>query len=131
FANLNGANLNGADFLFATLSFAYLGFANLNGANLSFATLRNAILRNAILRDAILINTDLRDTFIGFAENLSNQQIKYACFWEKAIYTEVDWNEIEEKLITVDEKANQKRIEAIRQDKTSDPETPPDCDKWK
>ena len=74
-------------------------------------------LSNSNLVRAYLNGANLESANLNGAKNLSNAQIKSACFWEKAIFTP-------------DEQANQKKIEEIRQDKASDPTTPPDCSRW-
>ena len=124
--DLRSANLINADLFFANLGKADLRNAILDSANLSSASLFSADLHSAILKDANLRNVILMD-----AQNLSNKQIKLACLWEEAIYTDAKWNITEKKWMTADEKANQKRIEEIKRDKASDPKNPPDCSKWK
>ncbi len=94
---------------------------NLSDSNLGGANLGGADLRDANLGGADLGGANLRDA------KISNKQIKSACFWEQAIYTDAEWNRTERKWIAADEKANQKRIESIKQDKASDPANPPDC----
>ncbi len=74
-----------------------------------------------------LSNSNLFRANLFRAKNLSNTQIKSACFWEEAIYTDADWNEKEYKWVVKDEQANQQKIEEIRQDHASDPTKPPDC----
>jgi uncharacterized protein YjbI with pentapeptide repeats len=128
-AELWGANLRNANLRNASLSEANLWGADLWGADLWGADLRNASLSEANLRDAELWGANLTSTDLRDAKNLSNKQIKSACFWEQATLTRSNWNETEKKWIAVDKKANQKKIEAIRQDKASDPENPPDCNK--
>jgi uncharacterized protein YjbI with pentapeptide repeats len=131
-ANLIRTNLSRANLSVANLSYADLGDANLRNAILGDADLSYADLGDANLRNADLRNADLRDANLRNARNLSNQQIKSACFWEQAIYTNTELNETGTKLIAADEKANQKKIEAIKQDKASDPKNPPDCNNiWK
>lgn len=93
-----------------------LSYTNLNGADLTSADLRDA---------------NLRDAFLNGVKNLSNKQIKSACFWQDAIYTVAIRDNIQEKWTAKDEKANQRRIKDIKQDKASDPDEPPDCDQWK
>ena len=140
-ANLNDANLSFASLYRANLRsteliYADLMNANLNDANLSFASLYRANLRSVDLRSADLADADLSfanltDAKLDDVKNLSNEQIKSACFWEKAIYTSPKWNEVGKKWIAVYEKANQKRIEEVKRDKASDPKDPPDCSMWK
>jgi uncharacterized protein YjbI with pentapeptide repeats len=150
-ANLNGANLSGANLILANLMFARLSGAELNGANLSDANLMFARLVGANLSDAELNDAELNRANLILAElndanlsdanlyranlyrakNLSNAQIKSACFWDEAIYTASAWNMRAIKWVILDQLANQKRIVEIRQDKASDPKNPPDCNKWK
>jgi uncharacterized protein YjbI with pentapeptide repeats len=124
-ADLSEADLSGADLVEAKLIIADLSEANLSGVFLHRADLHRANLSGANLHRA-----DLSGANLDGAKNLSNQQIKSACFWEKAIYTGTEWNRREKRWILVDEKANQNKIEEIRQDKTSDPKDPPNCDRW-
>jgi uncharacterized protein YjbI with pentapeptide repeats len=125
FARLESVKLNGANLLGTILYSANLESANLNGANLLgtmlySANLENANLKSANLKSAILYNT----------KNLTNQQIKSACFWEEAIYTEPVYDR-EKRWIAKDPKANQRKIDEIKQDKASDPPKHPDCSMWK
>ncbi len=131
YANLSSASLWGVNLWGANLWGANLSGADLSSANLRDANLSGADLWGANLRDANLSGANLSSANLSSAVNLSNQQIKSACFWEKAIYTDAEFkfNWTEPKWIAKDEKANQKRIEEIRQDKASDPANPPDCDK--
>ncbi len=137
-ANLSSANLGGANLSRAYLSRADLSRADLIGANLRSAyliraDLSRADLSRADLSRAYLIGANLGGADLRSAKNLSNSQIKSACFWEEAIYTDLEWNILEQNLMVLDEKANQNRInriEAIKQDKASDPENSPDCSIW-
>jgi uncharacterized protein YjbI with pentapeptide repeats len=139
FANLERANLNGADLKNAELIDANLERANLNGANLKNTNLYSANLNGANLKNTNLNGSYLDGAYLNSAENLTNEQIKSACFWEKAIYTDTEsvytYHSESESVfggLTVkDPKANQRRIDEIKQDKTSDPPKPPDCSKWK
>ena len=47
------------------------------------------------------------------------------------MYTEVRFDKNELVWKVKDETANQKKIDEIKQDKSSDPKTPPDCSEWK
>ncbi|MGL4882937.1 MAG: pentapeptide repeat-containing protein, partial [Waterburya sp.] len=78
---------------------------------------------------ANLIDADLRGANLIDAKNLTNSQIKSACFWDQAIYK----GHLDEKQnqLVADKKANQQYIEQLKKDKSSDPETPPDCSRWK
>ncbi|MGL5833132.1 MAG: pentapeptide repeat-containing protein, partial [Waterburya sp.] len=109
---------------------AYLSGAYLSDADLWDADLWGTYLRYADLRGVVLKDADLMGAVLWGTENLSNQQIKSTCSWEKAIYTDAEWNKAKGKWIAVDEKANQKKIEEIKQDKASDPENFPNCSRW-
>jgi hypothetical protein len=111
-AFLSEASLWGAKIGEADLSNATLSDTELVQANLSKAKLRKADLRNTNLKEANLQDTDLVD-----AQNLTSQQIKSACNWEKGTY----------KALPAD---NQKFIEDLKNDNSSDPATPVDCTLW-
>lgn len=154
-ANLFGARLFGANLVYADLSGAYLLDADFLGGNfikdyipsgekgnfIKYYFLEKELKKNDVetfnflhqaKKDAILFGANLSGAKLPDAKTLSNEQIKSACFWDEAIYTEAEWNQIEEKWILVDEQANQKRIEEIRLDTTSDPDPKniPNCDEW-
>jgi uncharacterized protein YjbI with pentapeptide repeats len=138
-ANLNSANLNSADLENANLNSANLNSANLNSASLISADLNNANLKSANLKSANLKSASLISANLAFADlafanlnsadNLTNKQIKSACSWEKAIYTEAEFDETN-GWSAEDPKDNQRRIDEIKQDKASDPPKPPDCSRW-
>ena len=122
-ANLSKTDIYGADLSLANLSLANLSLANLSKANLGLANLSLANLGLANLSETYLFN----------AKNLSNAQIKLACNWKEAIY--VNATRVEDEYgriqwIPEDQQANQERIKEIEQDKSSEPENPPDCSKW-
>ncbi len=126
-AYLIGVDLIGADLSRADLSEADLSEANLSGANLSGANLSGTDLSEANLSGAYLFNR----------KNLSNAQIKLACYWKEAIYVNstivkvyVTSKEFYNKWIPEDKQANQQTIKEIEQDKDSDPKNPPDCSIW-
>jgi uncharacterized protein YjbI with pentapeptide repeats len=128
-ANLNGANLNGAFLKGANLIGAFLEEANLNGANLNGAFLNGAnldgaFLIGAFLEEANLNGANLNGAFLNGAEGLNPEQIKSACFWEKAIYTEAKWDEDKQLWVVADREANQREIEKLKRDKNSDPPNP-------
>ncbi|MDY7048623.1 MAG: pentapeptide repeat-containing protein [Microcystis panniformis WG22] len=131
-ANLNEANLNEANLIGANLNGANLWVANLNGANLNGANLNEAYLIEANLNGANLNGANLNGAnliganLIG-AEDLNPEQIKSACFWERAIYTEAKWDEDTELWVAEDPKANQREIEKLKRDKNSDPPNLIDC----
>ena len=109
-ANLNRANLNGANLIGANLIGANLNRANLIGANLG-ANLYGANLNGAYLWGA----------------KVDPKQIKSACFWEKAIHTQVKWDKDKQLWVAADREANQREIEKLKRDKNSDPRNPIDC----
>jgi uncharacterized protein YjbI with pentapeptide repeats len=111
-ANLYGANLNGANLDGANLDGAYLNGANLNGANLYGANLNRAYLYGANLNGAVGLNPE---------------QIKSACFWERAIHTQAKWDFDKELWVAADREANQREIDKLKRDKNSDPPNPIDC----
>ncbi|MFM8307542.1 MAG: pentapeptide repeat-containing protein, partial [Microcystis aeruginosa] len=117
-ANLNGANLNGAKLIEAKLNGANLYVANLNGADLIGSDLKGADLKGADLnladlKGADLIGANLIGANLNGAENLYPEQIKSACFWEKAIHTEAKWDEDKQLWVAEDWKANQQEIEKL------------------
>ncbi|MDJ0660732.1 MAG: pentapeptide repeat-containing protein [Crocosphaera sp.] len=125
-ADLRGANLRGADLTQADLSQADLRGANLRGADLSEAKLRKADLSQADLRGVDLEDNDLFGVDISEADlrgvNLSgaklrtNRKIKSAHNWEKAIYTEPEWDEKAFRWISTNKKSNEEIIKKIRND---------------
>jgi hypothetical protein len=121
-ASLENANLSIASLESADLQSAYLGIAYLESAILYRANLESAILYEADLKSAILDEANLESAILIDAKNLTNTQIKSACFWDKAIYKGVFVDEW-----IADEKANQAFIEQLKQDKASDPKVKPDC----
>jgi hypothetical protein len=123
------------DFSGAYLPEGYLDEAALSNVNLSNANLADAYLNKANLAATRLDNANLKgaqlggaylfQTYLFNAKNLTNAQIKSACNWKSAIYTEAD-----ENLKPKDAQANQNRIEEIDKDKASDPPQPVDCSQW-
>ena len=126
-ANLIGANLTGAELFGANLKEAGLFGAELNGANLIVANLDGANLDGAELNGANLDGANLNGAILNGAEGLNPKQIKSACFWEKAIYTESKWDEDKQLWVVADREANQREIEKLKRDKNSDPPNPIDC----
>jgi hypothetical protein len=152
-ADLSRASLLSANLESANLSRASLSRANLESANLSRASLSRANLEGANLKRANLSRANLEGANFIEAENLTNTQIKLACFWDKAIYkghfkaiykghfdepkiVNKDWitdvEAIHQAFIEQlkDEKANQAFIEQLKKDKSSDPKVKPDCSEW-
>ncbi|TRV62599.1 MAG: pentapeptide repeat-containing protein [Microcystis panniformis Mp_MB_F_20051200_S9] len=141
-ANLYGANLYGANLNGAILEGAILYGANLEGANLYGANLNGAILEGAILYGANLIGANLiganldganlnranlNRAILNGAVGLNPEQIKSACFWERAIHTESKWDEDKQLWVAADREANQREIDKLKRDKNSDPRNPIDC----
>ena len=127
-ANLVGANLEGAALLRANLLGANLEGANLEGANLEGANLEGAYLEGAYLVGAYLVRANLKGARLVRAKNLTQVQIKSACFWKQAIYVG-EWDE-EKQILIAKEPDNTNFIEEVKKDTASDPEEPPDCSRW-
>jgi uncharacterized protein YjbI with pentapeptide repeats len=125
-ANLNLANLNLANLNLANLNLANLNGAYLNGANLNGAKLNGANLIGADLIGADLIGANLDGANLWGAE-VDPKQIKSACFWESAIYTQGKWDEDKQLWVAADPKANQREIDKLKRDKNSDPPNPINC----
>ena len=130
-AKLYGAKLYGANLYGADLSSADLSSADLVNADLVNADLVNADLVNANLSSANLYGADLVNANLYGARNLTNNQIKTACNWKKAIYTEAEFDNDKVVWTAKDKTANKKKISEITQDKASDLSKPPDCSIWK
>ena len=136
-ANLIGAKLNGAYLEGAYLNRANLNRANLDGANLEEAKLNGAYLNRANLNRANLIGANLNGANLiaanliaanlNGAEDLHPEQIKSACFWEKAIHRGAYWDTDKQLWVAADREANQREIEKLKRDKNSDPPNPIDC----
>jgi hypothetical protein len=126
-SDLNSVNLSNANLTGAYLNKANLSATRLDNANLKNAQLINANLSQADLKDADLSGANILGANFINAENLTNKQIKAACNWEEAVYTEAD-----ENLKAKDPEANQKKIQEIKNDKASDPSPslPVDCSQW-
>jgi uncharacterized protein YjbI with pentapeptide repeats len=131
-ANLIGADLNGAYLIGANLIGAYLYGANLIGANLNRANLKGANLYGANLYGANLYGANLDGANLDGANlygavGLNPEQIKSACFWERARHTESKWDEDKQLWVAADREANQREIDKLKRDKNSDPPNPIDC----
>jgi anion-transporting ArsA/GET3 family ATPase len=136
-AYLDGACLDGANLDGANLNRAILYRAILNRANLNRAILEGAILEGAILNEAYLGGANLGAAYLNGAYldganldgavGLNPEQIKSACFWERAIHTESKWDEDKQLWVAEDPKANQREIDKLKRDKNSDPPNPIDC----
>ncbi len=135
-ANLTSSKLNGSYFFEATLKKSLIQFANLSETEFRQANLTEANLRETNLTEANLIRANLTEANLTEADltgadlteaNLTkailhkaiytNEQIKLACFWEKAIYKK---NRLE----------NKNYIKNLKKDKLSEPKTNPNCDIW-
>ena len=141
-ANLFGANLKGANLIGANLNGAYLNGAYLNGANLNGAELKGAELIGANLEEANLNRADLNraklngailnraylyGANLNGAEDLHPEQIKSACFWERAIHRGAKWDKDKKLWVAADREANQREIDKLKRDKNSDPRNPINC----
>ncbi|NET14195.1 MAG: pentapeptide repeat-containing protein [Okeania sp. SIO1H6] len=104
YANLEGANLEGAD-----LSHADLSHADLTQTQLWEADFNGAKLTQANLEGADFRKVTFRDRSFGQAKNLTPEQVKSACNWQKAKFDP----EFLDKL-----------------NKFPDPEEKPDCSIW-
>jgi anion-transporting ArsA/GET3 family ATPase len=126
-ADLIGANLDGADLIGANLIGANLIGADLIGANLDGADLIGANLNGANLNRAYLNGANLDGAYLYGAVGLNPEQIKSACFWERAIHTQAKWDEDKQLWVAADREANQREIDKLKRDKNSDPPNPIDC----
>ncbi len=73
---------------------------------------------------------NLSGAYLDGTQHLSPQQIKSACYWENAVYSETQFKQDLFQWVVKDKKANQQKIEDLKQDKASDPEEPVDCSRW-
>ena len=81
--SLAGLNLSNTQLYGANLEGAELWGTNLQGAGLVSANLEGVYLGGGNLKGANLREANLQKANLSGAENLTNQQIKQACFWEK------------------------------------------------
>ncbi len=114
------------DFRDADFRYAYLNYLDLSKANLE-----NANLSNAYFTETILKSSNLRGANLFKTRNLNLDEIKLSCNWDEAIYTEANWDEEQLKWIAKNGEANQKEIEKMKNDHSSDPQEPPNCNEWK
>ena len=131
--SLVDADLTSAHLYRANLESADLTSANLYGANLESANLISAKLSSANLESANLISANLESANLSSAklieaQNLTQSQIKSACYWKKAIY-KGHWDNKQYKWV-IDKEANQQYIDRLFKDKASDPYKPVDCSRW-
>ena len=148
-ANLQGAHLWGANlqkaFLHeANLQGAFLYGTNLQEADLKLANLQKAVLHEANLQEADLKLANLQGAFLNEVKNLTFEQIKSTCFWDKAIYIgewsfeKKPWvaielnniNFVEDLKWVAIEPDNTNFIEKLKNDTASDPEETVDCSRW-
>ncbi|ELS04346.1 putative low-complexity protein [Xenococcus sp. PCC 7305] len=129
-ANLEGANLEGANLSKADLKGANLKSASINQANFSGSNLEGANLSVNNFKTVNLSNANLDGAYLAWVFNLTNKKIKSTCDWDKAIYTNADWDKDKEKWFAKDKEANEKKIGEIMLDKASDPKIPINCEKW-
>lgn len=127
-ALLIDANLQGANLFFSNLQQAYLSSSNLQGANLLFSNLQQAYLWEANLQEARLYGANLQQAYLVEARNYTYQQIKSACFWDKAIY--VGELKLWVESYGAKEPDNTNFIEELKKDMASDPEESVDCSRW-
>ncbi len=130
--NLFGFNLEGANLPFANLKGANLKRVNLSGAdlgltNLSRANLSGANLSRAYFEYPNLFGANLSGANLYGVKGLDNRKIKLACNWDKAVYSEADFERHRYKWIPKNEQINQEIIKEIRDNKASDPVNPPIC----
>jgi uncharacterized protein YjbI with pentapeptide repeats len=110
-ANLRGANLRGADLSGVNLTIANLSGADLSGTNLSRADLSGADLSGTNLSRADLSGACLSGTDLNGTESLTPEQIKRACYWDKAKY-------------------ELGKLDRLKQDKASEPQESVNCSQW-
>jgi hypothetical protein len=60
---------------------------------------------------------------------ITNQQIKSACNWEDAYFFVTSWDNKKRQWI-VDETKQEARIQKLKDDTASNPEVPPNRDRW-
>lgn len=100
-SELTGAKLTGADLSQAKFNNANLWGVDLTGANLTSTELNQANLTRVNFSGANLTKVTLREANLTTADfsasqNIPLDEIKSACFWDKAIFSE----EIKQKLAT-------------------------------
>lgn len=133
-ANLNNAYLSNAHFdqtYFnrANLSGAHLYRADFKRANFDRANLANSYFYRADFDHANFYSANLRGARLIEAKNLTSTQIKSACHWDEAFYKGV-WDADKFRWVT-DQIANQQFIQQLKNDKSSNPLKPIDCNLWK
>ena len=119
-AYLERANLQGADLNSANLQKANLERANLQGADLFMANLQETNLERTNLQGANLFMANLQEAILIGTENLTPEQIKSTCFWDRAIY-KGKWDEEERTWVAI-EPDNTEFIEELKNDIASNPD---------
>ncbi len=127
-ANLARANLQSAGLTWANLQGAQLYEANLQGAGLYQVNLQDSFLVSANLQGAQLYEANLQGAWLEDVQNYTHEQIKSACYWDKAIYKGF-YLKTEDSIISI-EPDNKEFIEELKNDTASDPEYPPNCSYW-
>ncbi len=108
-ANLTQANLNGAFLRMADFSGTNLEKANLAGADFLGTNFTAVFFIKVNLTETELIGSNLyQATFSDIKE------LKLARNWEKAIYTEAQWDYDNKQWIPKDKAANEAKIQKIR-----------------
>jgi hypothetical protein len=123
--SLENALMRGADFS----DFSTLQRINFSGSVLEKANLSGAILKEVNFDKANLEKADLSGTKFQDVKNLTHEQIKSACNWEKGLYKfDKKWNnEVKRNDYIFNEKENKKYIEELKLDIKSNPKEQPNC----
>jgi uncharacterized protein YjbI with pentapeptide repeats len=111
-ATLNGAILEKSILIGANFNGANCGNARLSKANLLTANLSKADLTGANLENTNLQSVNLKETILKGVKNLTNTQIKTACYWEDAIYDDPN------------------KVNKLKRERSSDPKEKRNCKRW-
>ena len=114
-----------ADLIRANLSNSILQEVDFTQANLA-----DANLSGSDLNDANLTGTNLSGTYL-YQTKKTNNQLKQACNWEKAIYSKAKQDNRMKKWVPVDKNKLKRIIANIRRDTHSNPDKLPSCEKFK
>jgi uncharacterized protein YjbI with pentapeptide repeats len=109
---LNGAILEKAILIGTNFKESNCRNARLLKADLLTANLSNADLAGADVEGASFKSANLRGTILKGVKNLTNTQIKTACYWEEAIYDDPG------------------KVNKLKREKFSDPKEKRDCKRW-
>ena len=123
--NFKNTIMRGADFSdYSTLQRIIFSGSVLEKANLSGAILREVDFDKTNLEKADLSGAKFQDV-----KNLTHEQIKSACNWEKGLYKfDKKWNnEVKRNDYIFNEKENKKYIEELKLDIKSNPKEQPNC----